>query len=116
MMEELLFQAQNQQTLPPLVLEAARYGGNNGSTISETTMVRNATISMNDVEGGGKPLESAGTYRAVTLGEEYSISPQKQQDITEDEIISIEETYRETAAAAGLLGSGSQYDPSNEQE
>ena len=84
MMEELLLQANHQQTLPPLVLEAARIPG---TQVSETTIARNATISMNDVDGA-RQQDTAGSYIPVTLGEEYYNSPYK-NDISEEELISI---------------------------
>lgn len=86
MMEELL-----QQAIPAAQRQP--------EGVASTHLVRNATISMNDVEGGVSRVENAGSYRPVTLGEEP-------EDITEDEIISIEDTYRETAAA-GLINSQS---------
>ncbi len=56
---------------------------------------------MNDVEGMPNQMDTAGSYHPITLGEE--ISPSKRHDITDEEIISIEDTYRETAAA-GFMG------------
>ena len=93
--------------MPPLVLEAAKIPG---TQVSETTIARNATISMNDVDGapGTRQLDTHGSYIPITLGEDYNISPPKHEDITEEEIISIEDTYRETAAA-GLIGSYNEY-------
>ena len=61
---------------------------------------------MNDVDGA-RQQDTARSYIPVTLGEEYNNSPY-QNDITEEEIISIEDTYRETAAA-GLRGSYNEY-------
>ena len=110
MMEELLLQANHQPTLPPLVLEAARI---QGTQVSETTIARNATIRMNDVDGA-RQQDTAGSYIPVTLGEEYNNSPY-QNDITQEEIISIEDTYRETAAA-GLIGSYNEYRESKNNE
>jgi hypothetical protein len=54
---------------------------------------------MNEVEGC-RVDTLPNQYRNVTLGEE--------QDQTQEEIISIEDTYRETAAA-GLINSQNAY-------
>jgi hypothetical protein len=97
-----------------MVLEAARIPG---TQVTETTIARNATISMNDVDGGPgtRHHDTAGSYIPVTLGEDFNISLNR-NDITEEEIISIEDTYRETAAA-GLVGSYNEFsNQNNDQE
>ena len=68
---------------------------------------------MNDVDGA-RQQDTAGSYIPVTLGEEYNNSPYK-NDISEEELISIEDTYRETAGA-GLIGSYNEYKESKNND